>query len=676
MRDEDLIFEELAADLRAREPRPDPGRRARTIARAGAIFSDLAQELEGLARHRSMKTGRARDDLTRGVDWMTRKTRMILAGGTALGTGLAALLIAVNIDGSTPEGPAFVLDEAAVSTSGDRAVATDSVAPPQRRDGPVLMQVPELAERARQSTQDVVGIDDGASFTPAAPARKAGEPMQGRTVSSVQAPQQFMAQVENEILPPPDIVAPGDRFEGQAMNPVRRTAEEPVSTFSIDVDTASWSYLRRTIRGWQVPSPDSVRIEEMVNYFDYDYPAPAPDDLHPFSTSVSTFEAPWDAEKFLVRIGIQGEVPPQDARPPLDIVFLVDTSGSMRSPDKIALLKTSLSLAVSELGPDDRVGIVTYAGAAGVALELTEASDIDTIVGRITSLETGGSTAGAAGLRTAYEMIGDAKAKGRLGRVILGTDGDFNVGMSSTRAMKDFIAKRREQGAYLSVLGFGRGNYNDALMQALAQNGNGHAAYIDTYGEARKVMVEQLGSALYPIADDVKIQVEFNPDMVAEYRLIGYGTRSLAREDFNNDKVDAGEIGAGHQVTALYEITPVGSAAVEIPPLRYGDESVGAMPDLHEELGYVNLRYKDPGASESTLIGTPILPAVPGAADSDARFAAAIAGFGQLLKDDRYLGDWGYADAADLARKAVGEDPFGYRAEAVRLIDSMQAIDG
>jgi Ca-activated chloride channel family protein len=451
-------------------------------------------------------------------------------------------------------------------------------------------------------------------------------------------------------------------------------SEEPVSTFSIDVDTASWSFARRMIQSGQKPSPDMVRIEEMVNYFDYGYIAPADDAADPFATHVSVFDAPWNDGKQLVRIGIQGQEPALEDRPPLDLVFLIDTSGSMNSPDKLGLLKQSFMLMLDQLRPEDRVGIVTYAGSAGVVLEMTDASDADDIEDALQRLSAGGSTAGAAGLRAAYDLIGSAKDEGRIGRVILATDGDFNVGMSSTEEMKTFIEGKRDQGAYLSVLGFGQGNYNDALMQTLAQNGNGQAAYIDTLSEARKVLVEQLSGALFPIANDVKIQVEFNPNTVAEYRLIGYETRALKREDFNNDKIDAGEIGAGHQVTALYEITPVGSDAREINPLRYGEEAAETTEMSGGELGYVNLRYKEPGETKSKLIGTAI-HAGSGSADSDASFAAAIAGFGQLMKDDRYLGDWSYDDAAALASGSMGNDPFGYRHEAVQLIHLMGSLD-
>jgi Ca-activated chloride channel family protein len=363
-------------------------------------------------------------------------------------------------------------------------------------------------------------------------------------------------------------------------------------------------------------------------------------------------------------------MPAIEDRPPIDLVFLIDTSGSMEDANKLPLLKQSFRLLLGQLRPEDRVAIVTYAGSAGLVLEPTAAGDRDAILGALGRLEAGGSTAGAEGLAQAYQVAESMAGEGRIGRILLATDGDFNVGIDNPEDLKDFIAEKRESGTYLSVLGFGRGNLDDATMQALAQNGNGTAAYIDTATEAQKVLVDQLTGALFPIADDVKVQVEFNPAAVAEYRLIGYETRALAREDFNNDRVDAGEIGAGHQVTALYEITPVGSAARLSDPLRYGAAPGGGDAS---ELGFLKLRWKAPGEATSRLIETPI-PAAPGEADTDARFAAAIAGMGQLLGEPKYLGTWGWVEAIALASGAKGEDPYGYRAEAVKLMRLAQSL--
>lgn len=452
-----------------------------------------------------------------------------------------------------------------------------------------------------------------------------------------------------------------DQFAGASENPLKITAQDPVSTFSIDVDTASYAYVRASLLNGGPLNPDAIRIEEMINYFTYDYPAPSDPD-QPFSTQISVTKTPWNPETQLVQIGIQGMKPAIENRPPLNLVFLIDTSGSMQNANKLPLLKQSFALMLGELRPTDQVAIVTYAGSAGTALPPTNASETATILGALDRLNASGSTAGQAGLRQAYALADQMTQDGDVSRVLLATDGDFNVGINNPDQMNSFIESQRDSGTYLSVLGFGRGNYRDDIMQSLAQNGNGTAAYIDTLAEAQKVLVDQLSGALFPIANDVKIQVEFNPAEVAEYRLIGYETRTLNREDFNNDTVDAGEIGAGHQVTALYEITPVGSPAILNDPLRYTEQ---AASHSNGELGYFKLRYKKPGAADSQLVTTPIrtngdLP--------DAGFAAAIAGFGQVLKHAAYIKNWSFDDAITLATANKGPDPFGYRAEAIRLM--------
>ncbi|WP_420712584.1 YfbK domain-containing protein [Frigidibacter sp. RF13] len=455
-----------------------------------------------------------------------------------------------------------------------------------------------------------------------------------------------------------------ETFSNDTPNPVKIVAEEPVSTFSTDVDTASWAVVRSSVTSGYLPPPEAVRVEEMVNYFPYSYPSPDAEGA-PFRTTVSLFETPWNKDTQLLRIGLQGRLPAVEDRPALDLVFLIDTSGSMEDANKLPLLIQSFKLMLGQLRPEDRVAIVTYAGSAGLVLEPTAAKDRAKIEAALGRLSAGGSTAGAEGLELAYQTADSMEGEGRVKRILLATDGDFNVGVSDPEGLEAYVAKKRAGGTYLSVLGFGRGNLDDATMQSLAQNGNGTASYIDTLTEAQKVLVDQLTGALFPIADDVKVQVEFNPAAVAEYRLIGYETRALAREDFNNDKVDAGEIGAGLQVTALYEVTPVGSPARLSDPLRYG-----APPELSgdiAELGFLKLRYKEPGQTVSKLIEQPI-PPTPGEADEDARFAAAIAGMGQLLSEPKYLGDWGWDEAIALASGAKGTDPYGYRAEAVQVM--------
>ncbi len=475
--------------------------------------------------------------------------------------------------------------------------------------------------------------------------------------------------------PPPPL---GETFANESSSPVKLVADEPVSTFSIDVDTASYSFLRSSLMEFgDLPPAGAVRIEELINYFPYGYPAPTAGEA-PFRSTVTVMDSPWNVDTLLIHIGIQGRRPAVDDRPPLNLVFLVDVSGSMNSPKKLPLLRQSFRMMLGQLRPTDEVAIVTYASGTERVLAPTPASDRMAILAALDRLDAAGSTAGSAGIQLAYRTAEEMTAKGEVTRVLLATDGDFNVGIADPAELESFIARWRDSGIYLSVLGFGRGNLQDATMQALAQNGNGQAAYIDTLAEAQKVLVDQLVGTLFPIADDVKIQVEFNPRTVAEYRLIGYETRSLRRQDFNNDRVDAGEIGAGHAVTAIYEVAPVGSPAVLHDALRYA-ESAAERPnapagaDETSELAFLRLRYKAPGESSSRLIELPIVRGM-GAAGEDQRFAAAVAGFGQLLRAGAYIGDWTYADAIALAERNTGADPFGYRREAVTLMRLAESL--
>lgn len=463
-------------------------------------------------------------------------------------------------------------------------------------------------------------------------------------------------------LPQPDTEA----FPEADQNPLKITTQDPVSTFSIDVDTASYAVVRSSIMAGHLPPRAAVRIEEMINYFPYDYPSPKAGEA-PFQPTVTVIPTPWNEGTELVHIAIQGRAAATQNRPPLNLVFLIDTSGSMNEANKLPLLKQSLALMLPRLNEDDQVSIVTYAGSAGQVLAPTAASERETILAALDDLRAGGSTAGQAGLQQAYSVAETMAQDGEVTRVILATDGDFNVGLSDPKALRDYIADKRDSGTYLSVMGFGRGNLDDATMQALAQNGNGQASYIDTLSEAQKVLVDQFSGALFPIANDVKIQVEFNPAQVSEYRLIGYETRALKREDFNNDKVDAGDIGAGHSLTAIYEITPTGSSAQLTDPLRYGTTVPEGVAKPSRELGFLKLRYKEPGTTTSRLIETPILPGM-GQATQDTRFATAIAGFGQLLQGGDYIGGWEIEDAIALASSSRGTDAFGYRAEAIRLM--------
>lgn len=480
--------------------------------------------------------------------------------------------------------------------------------------------------------------------------------------------------------PRPAVVLPGpslhpsmdtERYPGVQANPIKRVAEEPVSTFSVDVDTASYANVRRFLNDGARPPSDAVRVEELVNYFDYGYALPA-DRTTPFRPYVAVTPSPWAKDRQIVHIGLQGYDLPRTSEPPLNLVFLVDTSGSMWSEDRLPLAIKSLNLLVDQLRPQDRVAIVAYAGSAGAVLAPTDGRSKLKVRCALGALRAGGSTAGGEGLNLAYDLAKQNFDPKAVNRVILMTDGDFNVGVADPAKLKDLVAAKRKEGTYLSVYGFGRGNYNDVMMQALAQNGNGTAAYIDTLNEARKLLRDDFASSLFPIADDVKVQVEFNPATVSEYRLIGYETRMLQREDFNNDQVDAGEVGSRASVTALYEITPAGARGSS-DRLRYGAAEPAAAPAGAREFAYLKIRYKLPGGATSNLIERPIgardvYPTVQAAPEAT-RWALAVAAFGQMLKaDPRVDAGYGWNDVAALAQSARGDDPFGVRAEFVQLV--------
>jgi len=476
----------------------------------------------------------------------------------------------------------------------------------------------------------------------------------------------------------PVVVAPAaenrDRFRHFETNAVKRVADEPVSTFSVDVDTASYSFVRRQINAGRLPPADAVRVEEMINYFDYAWPAPDSRE-QPFRPTVTVSDSPWGEGRKLVHIGIRGYELPASRRPDVNLVLLLDVSGSMNEADKLPLAQQSMALLLDSLKPTDTVAIVVYAGAAGQVLAPTPVSDKATILQALYSLRPGGSTAGAAGIRLAYALAEQNLRKEGVNRILLATDGDFNVGITDQEQLKSYVERERGKGVYLSVLGFGQGNYRDEMAQTLAQNGNGVAAYIDTLNEAKKVLVEQSTASLFTIAKDVKLQVEFNPATVAEYRLVGYETRALNREDFNNDKVDAGDVGAGHTVTAIYEITPV-NAPRSVDESRYAarGKSAAAPRGKQDEYGYLKIRYKLPNGLRSRLLQTPIRTdaGVPVALRRDVEFSTAVAGFAQLLRGGRYTGSLRYEDVVRQAEDALGEDAHGYRAEFVRLVQRAQ----
>ncbi|MBI1330306.1 MAG: DUF3520 domain-containing protein [Alphaproteobacteria bacterium] len=466
------------------------------------------------------------------------------------------------------------------------------------------------------------------------------------------------------------------KFPDAKPNPVKIAANEPVSTFSIDVDTASYGVVREYLNSGALPPSDAVRVEEMVNYFDYAYPGPASKAV-PFKASMAVYPTPWNAGTKILHIGIKGYDLPKRERPPANLVFLIDTSGSMNESNKLPLLKRAFHLLVDQLTEKDTVSMVVYAGSAGTVLEPTSGADKAKILAALDRLAAGGSTAGGEGIRQAYALAEAHMVKGGVNRVLLATDGDFNVGLTDPNALEDFVVRERDKGVSLTCLGFGNDNYNDALMQKLAQAGNGNAAFIDTLNEAHKVFVDQIAGTLFTIAKDVKIQIEFNPARVAEYRLIGYETRLLNETDFANDKVDAGDIGAGHTVTALYEITPVGSKARMSDERRYADKKVKGDPK--GELAFLKIRYKLPDEAKSHLITRPVTAADVkpnfNAVSSDMRFAVAVAATAQLLKHDPYIKDFSYDRAIEMAQSAKGEDGFGYRGEFIQLLRLAKVAD-
>ena len=470
-----------------------------------------------------------------------------------------------------------------------------------------------------------------------------------------------------------------EEYEAFKENRFLSAIQHPLSTFSLDVDGASYSNIRRMINQGQMPSKDVVRVEEIVNYFNYDYPQPS--DGYPVRIVTETAVCPWNKKHNMVRIGVKAKEIPSETLPVSNFVFLLDVSGSMFSANKLPLVKASMKLLVNNLRPKDRVAIVTYAGAAGEVLPSTSASDKQKIMEALDNLQAGGSTAGGAGIQLAYKIAEKNLVKGGNNRVILCTDGDFNVGVSSPTELESLIESKRKSGVFLTVLGYGMGNYKDNKLQTLAQKGNGNHAYIDNLQEANKVLVNEFGGTMYAVAKDVKLQVEFNPNFVNAYRLIGYESRLLNDEDFNDDTKDAGELGAGHTVTALYEIVTVG---VNVPvgsvdKLKYqqtkNDVSLPKFADS-KELLTVKLRYKEPDKDVSRKLEVPVLANRMNLnASQDFNFAMAAAMFGQLLRDSNFTGNAKYSDVINLARKGLGNDPNGYRHEFIRLVEAVEQLE-
>ncbi|MCL2625589.1 MAG: VWA domain-containing protein [Cystobacterineae bacterium] len=471
---------------------------------------------------------------------------------------------------------------------------------------------------------------------------------------------------------------PREQYETLPESDIKLVASEPVSTFSIDVDTGAYANVRRFLNRGQLPPHGAVRVEELINYFPYQYALPTSVEgkLPPFGVTTEIAPSPWNENTKLVRIGIRASDTAVENLPPANLVFLVDVSGSMHSPERLPLVKSTLKLLVEQLRAQDKVSLVTYASGTQVVLEPTSGSQKAKIGAAIEQLQAGGSTAGASGIALAYQMAQQGFIDKGINRILLATDGDFNVGITNFEQLKQMVAEKRKSGVSLTTLGFGVDNYNERLMEQLADAGDGNYSYIDTLREARKVLVEQLSSTLSVVARDVKLQVEFNPEKVAQYRLVGYENRALKREDFANDKVDAGEIGSGHTVTALYEIVLKGEKGW-VEPLRY-QQAPAAKSELSEELAILRIRYKAPGEEPSKLMEFPlkasqIKPSLQEASE-DFRFVAAVAAYGQILKGGKYTGAFSLDNVAQLAHGAKGEDRLGLRAEFVQLVDLAKSL--
>ncbi len=477
------------------------------------------------------------------------------------------------------------------------------------------------------------------------------------------------SRTKTEMLHPAIAIVPGEQYSTINENRQTQVADQPISTFSIDVDTAAYANVRRFINGGNLPPVDAVRVEEMVNYFDYNYASPI-NETTPFNITTEIGPTPWNSGSYLLHVGVKGYEPSAMEIQPRNLVFLLDVSGSMNSSNKLGLLKKSLRLLVNQLTPQDRVAIVVYAGASGVVLESTPGNRRHEIIDAMERLRAGGSTNGGAGIELAYAIAQQHFNENGINRVILATDGDFNVGPSSTEALKQLIKEKKRSGVGLTILGFGMGNYNDQMLESISNAGDGNAAYIDTLQEAQKVLVQEMGSTLNTIARDTKIQIEFNPAMVNSYRLIGYENRILNTEDFKNDRIDAGDVGAGHTVTAIYEITLKDEQ-------RYGVIQ-RSTSEFENELGFLKLRYKRPNENNSIEMQHAILiddAYQQLATTSDNfRFSAAVAGFGQRLRNSEQLGDYSYDEIASLAQQSRGDDLFGYRAEFIKLVKLASAL--
>ncbi len=644
-----------------RPPAPRAEARARALASAMQAFEEKKSAVAPQGYEERL---RLTDRI--GKIWREMMQRKMLAAPALTG------LIALPIAGYT----AFLLmEDSSLRFDGSRTVDSPVIQQEAKTEADTLQNATAPSAEAPAVAETEMTRGPVMSAPLVSPAGRAGA-----VPGKVSASKMMADEASRGVMAEPSVQAEDDRerFAEFKTNPVRAAATDPVSTFSIDVDAASYSFVRRSLKEGFLPQADTVRVEEMVNYFPYDWQGPA-DASTPFNSTVTVMPTPWNEHTKLMHVAIKGYDVAATEQPRANLVFLIDVSGSMNASDKLPLLQSAFRLLVSKLNPQDTVSIVTYAGEAGTVLEPTKVSERAKILSAIDSLQPGGTTAGEAGIREAYRLAEQSFVKDGVNRVMLATDGDFNVGQSDDDDLKRIIEEKRKSGVFLSVFGFGRGNLNDRMMQTIAQNGNGTAAYIDTLAEAEKVLVQEASSTLFPIAKDVKIQVEFNPAAVSEYRLIGYETRALNREDFNNDRVDAGEIGSGHSVTAIYEITPKG-APQQIDDLRYGHASTdnGGIANA-EEYAFVKIRYKLPDEDVSKLITTPVTRANEvssfDAADADRRFSVAVAAFGQKLRGTDQTDGFGYDRIMEIATAARGADPYGYRSEFLSLVRLASALD-
>jgi Ca-activated chloride channel family protein len=604
-----------------------------------------------------------------------RTTRTLLAAAVLLalsGCQSSEELAVAPQPQSQPEEPAPVVAEATKPVppseqerrQQSRTLETITVT------GSRLSDAERSMRRAPASAPAAESAADAAAYAPPSPA--APPPM-----PAMIAPSGFAAQAALAPL----LEANTERYTDLPPNPVQRVAEQPVSTFSIDVDTGSYSNVRRMIGWGQRPPADAVRVEELLNYFDYGDAAPA-SRAQPFAVHTELAAAPWNERRLLMRVALKAYEVPAAELPPSNLVFLVDTSGSMQDADKLPLVKQALRELVVQMRPQDRIALVVYAGSAGLVLPPTSGAERGTILEALDRLEAGGSTNGGAGIELAYRIARDSRIEGGVNRVILATDGDFNVGTTDQSTLEDYVAEQRKHGVALSTLGFGQGNYNDTMAEQLANIGDGNHAYIDSPREARKVLRDEMAGTLLTVAKDVKIQVEFNPAQVAEYRLVGYENRQLKREDFDNDAVDAGEIGAGHDVTALYEIALVGSGGEWNAPLKYAPSGVVTRtPAAAGEIATVRLRYKAAEGGASRLLERPVRRADVATSPSPAlRWAAALTAYGERLRGGEALGGAGWTDVARWVDEAFladrGARDATSRRELVELVRKAAALDG